>query len=135
MSKPEGYDEVIDMTRYRKRGGYYPNKVKMDIWRRENALMHQRALSGARPYLVTEVWKLVIQSTKDIEREISGLFPLVLNMVKTGHSVKRIEEILRISPRKLEKFLERNPKLNRYIREARQMRRDASIDPDVDDLL
>lgn len=118
--KPEGYHEV----KRRKRGGYYPIKVKMEVWKRENDLMIQRALSGASPMLVSEIRSLEIRSTKDIERVISGLFPRILEMVGNGDSIATIEIDLSFKARLLSKFLERNPKLNAKIKEVREMRRE-----------
>jgi hypothetical protein len=64
----------------------------------------------------------------DIEKfrtHLGSIFPLILERVSGGNSIASIAAFLGMSHRSLERFLQKHPRLDKAIREARKVKQDA----------
>ena len=85
--------------------------------------------SAARPLSLTDIKALQTDNHLDIEtfyENIGGIFPFILERVQEGMSISRIEKLIGLNDRVLENILQRYPRLNVVINEARSLKTDDS---------
>ena len=107
--------------------------------RNEKKRITRNALRGAASPLSQEDARQLFEFVTDYYEKVSifndnigSLFPLILDMVASGCSLRRIEKSLSLTPRFLWRWLECRERLAQAVREARRIRRGSVVLGDWD---
>lgn len=93
---------------------------------KRRALVRAKAISGITPVTVSACIEFKICYQKQLDQHIGGVFPLILQLVHDGHSIREIELMCGIREGLIKRFLHSNPSLNRYVIAARSLKTDSN---------
>lgn len=104
-------------------------KVRIETHRKERQKIDNRIrTSCVYPIALSDLGHYRVEGKLSLEafkENLAKLFPLVLSLVAEGKGIPAIERILGMNERSLECWLQNNPRIDKKVKRAREIRRDS----------